>query len=352
MPASKNSTSLLGPLEFGQRYERNLDNLRKVRRAFETRSQNNDGMPILLHVEASAECNLPCPLCPRGSGQIKRQGLLEWKNFHKVFTALSPFLCNVIFSGWGEPLLNKQILEMVTYVRSHNIPVAMNTNGVLIGAYAAELVEAGLNTINISLDGAVSKATHAYRDDRLFDRVAEGVRKLRKLRDDLGALSPAIHGQFILDEETVDEIAKLKEWAFQLGVDHAKFKRRHEIMPGQIVRNEQRTADELRKINAHKLVNSTENLGFSAKVCAHPWESIFLAASGNLSICSWDPHQKINLGPMPDDFNEIWNGKTVRTLRKWHALESAAVGEPCRTCNRLPGYLRFDDAASTRIDSI
>jgi radical SAM protein with 4Fe4S-binding SPASM domain len=344
MPASKNLISSLGPLEYGQQSERNPDNLRKVRSAFENRSEHNEGMPILLHVEASAECNLPCQLCPRGTGLIKRQGLLQWDDFLRVFTVLSPSLCNVIFSGWGEPLLNEDITKMIAHVSSHKIPVALNTNGVCLVNYATALVVAGLNTINISLDGAVSQATHAYLEDQPFESVADGLRKLRKSRDDLDVRYPVIQGQFILNEESIDEIGKLREWAFQLGADHVKFKRRHEIMPGQVTRNEQRQADDLRKINIHELVNSTENLEFSAKVCAHPWESIFLAASGNLSICSWDPHQKISLGRMPKDFNEIWNGKTVQMLRRWHAQTSTAVGEPCRTCNRLPGYLRFDDA--------
>ena len=345
MPEFSAPTASLAPLEFGKRFENNPDNLRKVRNSFENRSAHNEGMPVLLHVEPSAECNMTCPGCPRGIGSIKRSGFLEWEDFHRTFTALSPYLCNVIFSGWGEPLLNPRVFGMISTVASYMIPSAMNTNGILVGENAAELVSCGLDIINISLDGAVSKTTHSYADGRIFDRVVDGFVKLRKTRENLGASRPEIHGQFILDEETVDEIAGLKEWAFQIGADHIKFKRRHEIMPGQTIRSDQRPADELCRIDTNGFVESSENRSFSAHVCAHPWESVFLASTGKLGICSWDSHHKIDLGVMPEDFDKIWNGKTVQTIRYWHSQKSADAGEPCRTCNRLPGYLRVDDAA-------
>ena len=339
-----NQPTSLGPVEFGIQTERNPENLHKVKQSFQLRTLHNKGMPFLLHVEPAAECNLPCPLCPRGAGLIKRKGLLKLKDFQKVFTTLSPYLCHVVFSGWGEPLLNPNISEMIASVTSHGIQAAMNTNGVFLINHADKLVLSGLNFINISLDGAVSKATHAYPSNKLFSRVAEGVRKLHKAKESMNIHTLAIHGQFIVDEETIDEIPQLTEWAFGLHIDHVKFKRKHEIMPGQIIRYKQKTIDDLRKIEKHEHINSNEDLEFSAKFCAHPWESIFLAATGDLSICSWDPHQKINLGPLGEDFNDIWNGKTVQMLRQWHSLESKHVGEPCRTCNRLPGYLRFEDA--------
>jgi radical SAM protein with 4Fe4S-binding SPASM domain len=339
-------------MQFDNQYVRNPDNLHKVRRAFEARSEYNEGLPILLHVEASGVCNLPCPLCPRGTGLIERSGFLTWEDFHRLFFSLSSSLCDVAFSGWGEPLLNKDTPKMIAHVVANGIPVTMNTNGVLLSDYASELVAAGLTTINISLDGAVSKATHFYAGDQTFDRVVEGVKKLREAKSSLNARYPVIHGQFLLDEETVDEIAELSQWAFQLDVDHVKFKRRHEIMPGQVARSKQRSADELLELGKHELVQSTEDLEFSAKTCAHPWESIFLACTGDLSICSWDPHQKINLGRVPKRFEDIWNGETVRTIRKWHSGETSAIGEPCRKCNRLPGYLRLEDAVEKPVDCV
>lgn len=327
------------------------DNLRKVRDAFAARSEHNSGFPILLHVEASGVCNLPCPLCPRGAGRIERSGILKWEDFHRLFSSLSSSLCNVVFSGWGEPLLNKETPGMIAHVAANGIPATMNTNGVLVGDCASELVEAGLTTINISLDGAGSKATHSYIAGQTFDRVVQGVKKLLEAKSGLNVRYPAIHGQFLLDEETVDEIDALRRWAFQLGIDHVKFKRRHEVMPGQVVRSRQRSVDELREIGKHDLVQSTEELEFSPGRCAHPWESVFLACTGELSVCSWDPYQKINLGPIPNRFEDVWNGETLRTLRKWHSGEISAIGEPCRTCNRLPGYLRYEDALDKSVDS-
>lgn len=331
------------PAQRESQHARAAENYDKVRRSFAARSEINEGLPIMLHVEAAGACNLTCPICPRGTGRIERSGMLAWDEFERVFARLSATLREAVFSGWGEPLLNAQTPNMIAHVIARGIPVKMNTNGVLLGEHAEKLVDAGLTTINVALDAAASKATHRYPGDQTFERAVEGVKKLRQARAARAAPHPVIHGQFLLDGEIVDEIPALTEWAFALGVDHVKFKRRHETMPGQVERGEQPSPQELQEIGKHALVRSTEDVTFSAKTCAHPWESIFLACTGDLSICSWDPHQKINLGPMPDRFEELWNGKTVRTLRRWHSGRTQAIGDPCRTCNRLPGYLRLED---------
>jgi len=300
--------------------------------------------PSLLHVEAAGMCNMRCPICPRGTGQIDRSGLLAWRDFHALFSMLAPALTDVVFSGWGEPLMNPETPRFIEHASREGLPVMMNTNGLLLCDRADAIVDSGLATINIALDGAVSRATHTYGKGSPFGRVIEGVKRLRNAKARQRASFPIIHGQFLVDEETVDEIYALTQWAWDIGVEHVKFKRRHNIMPGQHPRDEQRPPAELRKLYEHELVESTEDADFSHRVCIHPWETIFLACTGELGVCSWDPFQKINLGPVPDNFEAVWNGAKIRTVRRWHTGDLAPAGDPCRTCNRLPGYLRIEDA--------
>ncbi len=134
----------------------------RVLRAFAARAEYNDGLPILLHVEPSGICNLPCPGCPQGTGRIGRSGYLDREVFHQLFAMLAPNLRQIVFSGWGEPLLNPHTPGMIAHAVAAGIPATLNTNGVLVGDCAGALLAAGLTTINISLDGAMSKATHLY----------------------------------------------------------------------------------------------------------------------------------------------------------------------------------------------
>ena len=235
---------------------------------------------------------------------------------------------------------------MISHAIANGIPVILNTNGVLVGRHAKKLVESGVTTINVSLDGAVSRNTHLYTEKASFEEVIRGVKMLRTVRDSRKARFPVIHGQFLVDGETVDEIDVLRSWGFGLGADHVKFKRRHDTMPGQVERSEWHKPEMLASIHSHVMVQPTEQLNFSARVCAHPWESVFLACTGELGICSWDPELHMNLGRMPENFDTVWNGSAVRMLRQWHSDRTDAIGEPCRRCNRLPGYLRREDASA------
>jgi radical SAM protein with 4Fe4S-binding SPASM domain len=331
------------------KWTKNPDNISKVKKSFHDRQEYNEGLPIQLHVETAGACNLPCPICPRGKDLIKREGYLKIEDFNQIFDLLSETLNKVIFSGWGEPLLNKNTPLMIAKVVEKKIHATMNTNGILVGDFAKEIVESGLPIINISVDGAVSTSTHLYVEDNTFNQTINGIKQLVDEKQNHNSEYPSIHGQFILNEETIDEIEELTQWAFDLGVNHVKFKRKHEVMPGQRPRSEHKSKQELKKLNQHQLVRSNEDLNFSAITCAHPWESIFLACTGELSVCSWDPYQKINLGKLPENFEDIWNGKIMRTLRKWHSGNITSLGEPCSKCNRLPGYLRFEDASNSAL---
>ncbi|MFX7589859.1 radical SAM protein, partial [Acinetobacter baumannii] len=62
-------------------------------------------------------------------------------------------LSAVRFTG-GEPLVRKELPQMIERARSKEgiEDVAITTNGLLFAKRAKELVQAGLNRVNISLD--------------------------------------------------------------------------------------------------------------------------------------------------------------------------------------------------------
>ncbi len=333
------------PLCSAPQYARKVENFRRVERSFLRRDERCEGRPVHLHLEATGDCNLPCPICPRGRGHIERTGHLPFDVFEKLFSELSDGLCNIVISGWGEPLLNPATTAMIAHATRHAVPVFLNTNGTVLAGRVEELLDARLTLVNVSIDGAVSRSTHVYTQAAPFERVIEGVARLRQAKDRRGCRHPVIHGQFIVNEGTVDEIEPLTKWAFDLGVDHVKFKRRHHTMPGQEERSKVLSVDKLLEITQRRRLESwREDLGFSHVTCAHPWHSVYLGCTGKLGLCSWDPHQVVTLGSTDEDFESIWNGDAMRTVRRWHTGRDPEVGDPCLKCNRLPGYLHHEDA--------
>jgi cyclic pyranopterin phosphate synthase len=101
-------------------------------------------------------CNLLCSYCRFGNEH--REGLggraltrAEISTLLEIFVSLG--IRKVRLTG-GEPLLRSDLLEIVSGLRAIDpaIEIALTTNGLLLSGKAVELKEAGVDSVNISLD--------------------------------------------------------------------------------------------------------------------------------------------------------------------------------------------------------
>jgi radical SAM protein with 4Fe4S-binding SPASM domain len=331
------------PLCSAHLYEKKIDNFKKIEESFLSRDEYCRGLPFQIHIEPSGYCNLLCPICPKGRGIIKRKGFLVFDSFEKILKTLSKTLTSIVISGFGEPLLNKDTTRMVALASKHSIATFMNTNGTVLLDHIEKILDARLTKINISLDGAITKRIHKYNEKSPFSNVVQAVKFLREKKDKGNYQSPIIQGQFIISDETVDEMENLKKWALELGVEKVNFKRKHPTMPDELERKKILTQYNIMKIIEQEKVDTEENLNWSQKDCTHPWDSFFLSCNGEISVCSFDPYLSNKFGNVNDDFNSIWNNEKIRMIRKWHSGKDAIMHKPCSKCNRLPGYLKQKD---------
>jgi len=112
-------------------------------------------IPLNLELELTARCNSRCCFCPIES--------MERLNRTMPQSVLDPILARarelpaalVYLCGVGEPLLYPDLVEVVRRVSTEiGCPVGINTNGQLLTATRfRELVDAGLSTVNISING-------------------------------------------------------------------------------------------------------------------------------------------------------------------------------------------------------
>jgi wyosine [tRNA(Phe)-imidazoG37] synthetase (radical SAM superfamily) len=337
------------PLCSASQYGTKVENYRKVEAAFAVRAERCDGLPIQIHLEPTGRCNLLCPICPRGRGLVPRNHDLGYETFERIFTPLSETLANIMISGFGEPLLNPETSSMVALATRHGVPVSMNTNGTFLEERADEILDAQLTLIKVSLDGAVSESCHQYSAEHPFEKVVAGVEALRRKKETGGYDYPIIVGQFVVSEGTVHEMGRLEEWARGIGVERVKFKRLHHTMPGEQERQALFEEHDFARILASNRVDTSEKLTWSQSDCSHPWDSFFLSCTGEIGLCSFDPYLVIKLDPGEGDFVTMWNCERLARVRKWHSPGRIEIGEPCSKCNRMPGYLRPEKDADSRV---
>lgn len=114
----------------------------------------------------------------------------------------------------GEPMLCRDIYDIMSHAHELGFSWGMTSNGTLITPQAAHMLrEAGMNTISISIDG--SEETHdSFRQRRGGFRLAvEAVRNL--LREELDAVQVTT----VVTRKNIDQLEELFELVKELDVD-------------------------------------------------------------------------------------------------------------------------------------
>ena len=171
------------------------------------------------YIEVTSRCNLSCVMCVRQSWR-EPQGSMEAKVFQAVLEGLKAFpnLERVVIGGFGEPLMHPGIVDIVAALRALGLGVTMSTNGLLLERSLAEaLLQAGVDTLIVSLD---SMHIQAYRQSSLtygVDRILENLQGLHGLIRDCGWRLPAVGLEYVVTRSNLAELSRLPDVAKQLG---------------------------------------------------------------------------------------------------------------------------------------
>jgi len=128
-----------------------------VRQTLRYINNTNIPLPSLVEISDSGTCNRVCSFCPRSDPNYKDIKEFISEDLHEsICRQLSKYEYSGIFvySGFNEPLINKQIYHNISVARSYlpNCKIELTTNGdVLNKKRLQKLFESGLSTILISV---------------------------------------------------------------------------------------------------------------------------------------------------------------------------------------------------------
>jgi len=172
--------------------------------------------PLALHLEVVAACNLSCSHC--FAGVLPRQehplALNELDSLFGQMAALGTYRLGL--TG-GEPLLRKDLFQILDLALKHGLCPCVTTNGLLITEeIAREFGRRELVWLNVSLEGASAQTNDPIRGLDTFRRVVERVRILRQ------------HSRFTLAftimSSNVHEVRACAALAEELGASTAVFR--------------------------------------------------------------------------------------------------------------------------------
>ena len=155
-------------------------------------------------------CNLKCKMChySREHRKGSKTVLMEMGLYKNVIDQCEGRLGKVTFSGSGEPLLNDRLPEMIAYAKSKGLTTKFGTNATLLNRDMAErLLDAGLDILKISIDGATPETYETIRRGASFHKVKENIEYLASIRSRGNLQKVHIHSVITKDNhKEIDDI--------------------------------------------------------------------------------------------------------------------------------------------------
>jgi radical SAM protein with 4Fe4S-binding SPASM domain len=263
-------------------------------------------LPVELMLEPTSKCNLRCPLCISGRGEIVRKPDLSYEAFQLIYDQFTNGCESLTFHNFGEPLLNKELPKMVAYAKKNGTGFTfLSTNATLIDDWwARQLTECGLDQIFVAVDGLTQETYEIYRIGGKLSRVRDNIRRLIEAAD-VNRSRLEIVLQFIVFKHNEHELSELYEWALELGVHKLCVK-----ISGSAARyDEFRPADE-----AFVAINQT---GPEGPLCNWVYRTLVVNCDGEVMPCCWAGHDaNYSMGNVfRTSVADIWNSEKYSTLR-------------------------------------
>ncbi len=170
-----------------------------------------------LYIEVTTACNLNCQTCIRHSW-ADPQANMGQETFQNILNSIDdlPLLERVIFTSFGEPLVNRNVMKMIKEIRKHNLAVTLGTNGVLLTENVVrELIQLGVDLVVVSIDGGKPETYEGVRGTQL-SLILENVNRFNQIKNELGVVKPSLAIEFVAMQSNQGELNELLELASEL----------------------------------------------------------------------------------------------------------------------------------------
>ena len=276
-------------------------------------------MPPYVTIEPTNRCNLRCPECITGAGQMKRTaGHMSLADFKAIIDKIYPYTVVLNLYMQGEPFLNKDLAQMIAYAKSKKLFVSLSTNAQILPQLEAEALP---HHLIISADGATQGTYEAYRKGGKLSKVQDFVRTLSKWKKERKLSLPFIELQFLVHRQNEKEIHATKV-----------------LFKGQYNRFVTKSMQIINEENKAKFMTQLPNANRYAKIktahkgCYKMLSTSVITQEGQLALCCMDKNAEYVRGNiLQEDYGKLLNNEKAKAYRKM-LIEDKSKVAICSNC--------------------
>lgn len=276
-------------------------------------------LPLDVIIEPTAHCNLKCIICSHHEGLKRPKGFMDMQLYRRIIEQVRGLRPRVTLHFGGEPLLHKNLADMVRIARGHGCYTRIHTNATLLtDGKSRELLDAGLDELSFSFDGSGKEDYERIRAGAKYEATLENITRLLSLKKARGSSRPYTILQKIAVDGTQD-MAKLRE--------------NEKAFDGLPI-------DEFKYIPIHNWAGEYDSQFVPTpgdySPCFYLWYRMVVTWDGLVISCCNDMEGKIVLGDLnKEGVRQIWNGERMMNLRKQFVRGEYSKLDPCRDCDAI-----------------
>lgn len=295
---------------------------------FDRRDPRLHELPDEVAIEIVMGCNLRCPMCPvsglPSSMNGRRATMMDADVYRRVVEQISDRPRSILLNVFGESTLHPDLIEFIRIAKAPGHHVALFTNGTkLTRTYSANVIEAGLDALTVSIDGLQDDT---YRGMRVGANRSAVLRNLRGLVAENAARGNwlRIEINYILSSSTGPEASafhqEFRPLVAAINLTPVTDFGSHWSLPDGMPED---GADPRLVARAPRLQSRTP--------CPHLWRALWVSAEGRVMLCTNDFKQYSALPTVQQrPLRDIWREDVGRIRRA--QVEGCFDKEPCRSC--------------------
>jgi len=289
-------------------------------------------VPFIINVDPSDICDFQCKFCPTADRELMkkipgRNHIMDFSLYKKIINDICKFEKPIkvlrLYKD-GEPLLNPRFVEMVRYAKEKKCSerIDTTTNASLLNPKRnLEIIEAGLDRINISIEGVNESQYLEFSNYKIdFDKLVGNIRHLYENRKNCEVIIK-INGDMISDDDKKKFYEIFGEIADGVYIEHVM-----SCWPGF----------ELKGVEVNQGVGLYGQKIKEVQVCPYVFYSFSINSDGSASLCFLDWSRKLIIGDVKkESVKDIWNGEKLLNYQKMFLIKKRKEHPICSNCGQM-----------------
>ncbi|MDA2932773.1 radical SAM protein [Acidobacteria bacterium AH-259-D05] len=274
-----------------------------------------DEFPPCLHIEPTSICNYTCVFCFQTDKELTdpqngHMGMMDLDLCKRIIDQAQGKCEAITLVSRGEPLMNRQIEDMLAYASGKFLGLKINTNASFLDERKCHaILRAGVNTLVFSADAAAEPLYSQLRVGGKLDRVVANIRLFQEIRS-----------RHYPDSKTITRVSGVKFCADQ-NLDDM------EGLWGDLV-------DEVAFVKYQPWENTYQRpINEIGTPCSDLWRRMFVCFDGTVNPCDVDYKSTLAVGnATQESLSDIWRGEKYSALRAAHGSGCRDTVSPCNRC--------------------